>query len=218
MARQIKILDAMRFSLEIVDYNHNSLIQELTEISLNEKKKNIPVLMNHAWALIDFTQRFHSLYKKLATEINNDIDCLNNWAFRNACQHFTSNLEKVIEDENQLFGALKWAVKDEKNAKVFSCLAVSGISAVFHGMKHTVLNASFKEYDSVINDIRLEITIFDKKEKRKELNLSELMLELETVVRRLEDNLKLFCTNNKLRPTNWSHRKDIMIKLIPEIE
>jgi hypothetical protein len=118
VAREIKILDAMRFSLEIIDYNHNSLIEELSEISLNEKKKKLPLLMNHVWTLIDFTQRFHSLYKKLSTEINNDIECLNNWAFRNACQHFTSNLEKVIEDEKPLFGVLKWVVKDNQNGKV----------------------------------------------------------------------------------------------------
>lgn len=67
--------------------------------------------MHHLWSLIDLTQRFYSLYTKLLNEINNDIEVLNNWGFRNAYQHFTSNLEKVIQDETQPFGTLKWVVK-----------------------------------------------------------------------------------------------------------
>lgn len=141
---------------------------------------------------------------------------MNNWAFRNACQHFTSNLEKVLNDEKQPFGALKWVVKQESNGEVFSCLAISGISAVFHDMKHTIINVSGKHYDSIINDITLEIAVFDKSEKRKELNLSILMANLVTVVRKLEENLINFSQEKGLIPTDWNKRKDILIKLKPE--
>lgn len=207
----MKILDAMRFSLEIIDDNHNSLIEELTAVSIKGKKKNLPRIMHHTWSLIDFTQRFYSLYTKLTVKIDNDIEVLNNWAFRNACQHFTSNLEKVINNEKQPFGALKWAVNDIDKQDVFSCLAVSGIYGVFHGMSHTFINVTGKQYDSIINEITLEIAVFDKKEQRTELNLSELMIDLGNVVKKLESNLVKHSSINNLTQTDWSKYRDVLL-------
>jgi hypothetical protein len=82
-------------------------------------------------------------------------------------------------------------------------------------MKDISLNLGDKEYNSVINDIIIEITIYDRKEKRKELNISELMLELKLVVDKLEDNLSAFCADRNLILNDWSKRKDILIKFKP---
>lgn len=68
-SKQIRILDSMRFSLEIIDYTYESLLKELTDISLHNKQKNLPKLMHYSWSLIDFTQRFYSLYKKLSKDV-----------------------------------------------------------------------------------------------------------------------------------------------------
>ncbi len=207
----------MRFCIEIIDFNHDALVTELTEISLNKKRKRTPVLMNYAWSQIDFTQRFYLLYKKLAPNTKNNIEIINNWAFRNALQHFTSNLDKVIQDKKQLFGALKWGVKDD-NGNLFSCLAVSGISGVFHNLDHTVINVAGKEYEKTINEVSLEISVFDKKEQRKEINLSELMENLNAVVKALEDNLSTLSKTDNLKFTDWSKHRDILVILRQEPE
>lgn len=204
--KQLMILDSLRFTIELIDINYKCLYNELKETSINKNKKNMPQIFNFAWAVVNYSDKFYSTYKKFSQDPS--IEKFNTYAFRNACQHYTSNFDKIINSNKPVYGALKWGVKDPVSNQIYSCLAISGI---YNSQEHIIINTAGKKYRDDINDITLELKVIDKKEKRDELNLSELMQEIKHAVVSLEISIKDHMNENGLKEIDWSSRKDILI-------
>jgi hypothetical protein len=206
---QYLILDAIRFTTEIIQINYDELLYGLEEISFG-REKNIPKLFNCAWNIIDNIQRLNEIYKKFPqqTELTLFKDISEIKFFRHSYQHLEDRIKEIIIDKRlPVFGAIKWAVNDNK--KPFSCLAISG---KFYGKETEIINPADITDNALISKITLITTVRQEKQTiEKEIVISDLIKSLHDNIRKLEDGLLLSLTNMGLSPQNPEISTDLVI-------
>lgn len=209
--KQLMLLDSLRFTLEMIDYNFEQLIKHLEQVSTGKANKIHYKIFNYAWTLIDHSQRFCLLYKKLNSSEESIIKRLDYlYSFRNAIQHLDKNVEeKIIKNSRPIYGSIKWVVNDVEKNEVYTSILVSGI--------FNVGNVEFRQhaqtgYTNFINDIKLETDTFRKKDEN-EINLSNLIQDICEITNALDVSLKKSFESSKLELKDWRSRKDILLNM-----
>jgi hypothetical protein len=209
---QYIILDAIRFTIEIIQISYDELLKELEAIS-TKKDKNIPKAFNSAWNIIDNIQRLNEIYKKFPqqTELTLFKDIAEIKFFRNSYQHLEDRIKEIIIDKRlPVFGALKWAVNDNKNP--FSCLAISG---KFYGKETQIINPADITDKAFISQITLMTTVRqDKQTVEKEIVISDLITTLKSNIEKLETELVTSLKAKELLPEKQDLLTDIVITFI----
>lgn len=206
---QYLILDAIRFTIEIIQINYDELLEELQNISFG-KDKNIPKVFNSAWNIIDYIQRLNEIYKKFPqqTELTLFKDIAEIKFFRHSYQHLEDRIKEIIIDKRlPVFGAIKWAVND--NNKLFSCLAISG---KFYGKETQIINPADIVDKALISQITLMTTVRQEKQTfEKEIVISDLINSLKSNIEKLETGLSSSLKQKGLLPENPDITTDIVI-------
>lgn len=206
---QYLILDAIRFTIEIIQINYDELLEELQNISFG-KDKNIPKVFNSAWNIIDYIQRLNEIYKKFPqqTELTLFKDIAEIKFFRHSYQHLEDRIKEIIIDKRlPVFGAIKWAVND--NNKLFSCLAISG---KFYGKETQIINPADIVDKALISQITLMTTVRQEKQTfEKEIVISDLINSLKSNIEKLETGLSSSLKQKGLSPENPDITTDIVI-------
>jgi hypothetical protein len=70
---QLMIFDSLRFTLEMIDYCYEQLVNSLESIVLQKENKIHFKVFHYAWSIIDHSERFQKLYKKLNPPENSVI-------------------------------------------------------------------------------------------------------------------------------------------------
>ena len=203
------ILNAMRFTIDIIQINYNQLLKDLKNASL-KKSKNIPRAFNSAWNIIDNTQRLNEIYKKYPqqSELTLFKDIADIKFFRHSYQHLEDRINEIIIDKQlPVFGALKWAVNDKGGS--FSCLAISG---TFYGKETTIINPADPMPSELISKITLITTVRqNKKTTEKEINISDLIKALKDNIKKLEVGFNVSLKKQNLIPSTDSIMDDLLL-------
>ena len=213
---QLLIMDAIRITFEMIEYNYESLEIKLHTLSQeNPKKKNVSHIFNDAWGIIDNTSRVIKLLKKIPSKsehkILDEISYVN--SFRNTLQHLDERIdESMIGNKSPFYGILIWYHKNLITGKLTPKIIISGIVYGFSvDYKVPNLGESIKE----VNDIFIQTV--DKK-KTIVTNLSELIRNLKTICESNEKILENFFKTQGWNLCDWTARQDIMISLTNENE
>lgn len=209
--KQLMLLDSLRFTLEMIDYNFNQLENHLEQISSGKAYKIQYKVFNYAWTLIDHSQRFYLLYKKMNSAENSIINKLDYlYSFRNAFQHLDKNVEeRIIKNSRPIYGSIKWVVNDIEKKEVYTSILVSGI---FNAGNIEFRQHSQGGYLKFINDIKLETDTL-KKSDDNEIDLSKLIRDICMITSELDNSLKKSFESNKFQLKNWRRRKDIILNM-----
>lgn len=206
--KQLLILDSLRFTIDIIDYNYEELRNRVLLISQGRENRIHPQLFHYAWSMLDNIRRFIRLYKVLATDKNysliTPIEYVN--SARNTYQHLDERIDESLIDSRQpFFGNLKWTFHDKESQEAYRFMAISGI---LYGDPGKVEFEDFNDF-VVIENIYLETV--DKKQKS-EINISQLYLDFEKVVSNLEKGLEKKFSENGLKLKNWTSCQDVIMK------
>ena len=207
--KQLLILDSLRFTIDIIDYNYENIENRILRISEGKENKEFPQLFHYVWSLLDNVRRFIMLYQVLATDNNytliEPIKYVND--SRNTYQHMEARIdESLIDNRQPFFGKLKWTYHDKLSCEAYRFMAISGI---LYGDPGKVDFVNFNEALTIEN-IYLETV--DKKQKT-EINISQLYLDFKGVVRDLEKGLEMKISEHNLELNNWTLRQDIIMKV-----
>lgn len=207
--KQLLILDSLRFTIDIIDYNYGKLQNRILGISTGKEYKIHPQVFHYAWSMLDNIRRFIRIYKVLPNDKNypliTPIEYVN--SPRNTFQHLDERIdESLIDCRQPFFGTLKWTFHDEILEEAYRFIAISGI---LYGNPGKV---EFIEFDKsiVIENIYLETV--DRK-KQTEINISQLYLDFQKVVYNLEKELEIKISENKSVLNDWSSRQDVILKI-----
>ncbi len=209
--KELMLLDSLRFTLEMIDYNFYQLVNNLEQLASGKANKIHFKIFNYSWTLIDHSYRFYRLFKKLNTSEQSIINRLKYLdRFRNTIQHLDERIEKTILKNNRpIFGSLKCVVNDVEKKEVYTSIFVSGI--------FRVENIEFRQhaqtgYNNFINDIILE-TDTKKKNDTNEINLSKLIEEISEISLALDNNLEEVIKTNNWKLIDWQSMKDIVLDM-----
>ena len=93
--KQLLILDSLRFTIDIIDYNYENIENRILRISEGKENKEFPQLFHYVWSLLDNVRRFIMLYQVLATDNNytliEPIKYVND--SRNTYQHMEARID-----------------------------------------------------------------------------------------------------------------------------
>lgn len=206
--KQLLILDSLRFTIDIIDYNFKQLESGILGISEDKKHKIHPQIFHYTWSMLDNIRRFIRLYKVLATDKNyaliTPIEYVN--SPRNTYQHLDERIDESLIDSRQPFyGSLKWTFHDIKSKEAYRIAAISGI---LYGDPGKV---DFTEFNDSCNIENIFLETVDRKQKT-EINMSQLYLDFKGVVQDLEKGLENKITEHKLELNNWTSRQDVIMK------
>ncbi|MCK0137417.1 hypothetical protein [Arenibacter sp. S6351L] len=211
--KQLLILDSLRFTIDIIEYNYENIESRAIRVSEGKEKKKFPQLFHYVWSLLDNIRRFIMLYQVLATDNNyaliEPIKYVND--SRNTYQHMEARIdESLIDNRQPFFGKLKWTYHDKTSSEAYRFVAMSGI---LYGDPGKVEFMKFNE-NLIIENIYLETV--DKKQKT-EINISQLYLDFKGVVNDLEKGLERKISELNLELSDWASRQDIIIKFKNEL-
>jgi len=208
--RSIKILDSLRFTLQMIEHCYLCLIHELKDLSFQENTRNYPKVFHYAWSIIDYAQRFSNIYKNLNPPEDSPIFRINYvYNFRCAFQHLDKNIDnRIIPNEKPIYGALRWAAFNKFEGKRLYCLAISGIML---GGKHPISDPRNENFTNDINEIILELEPM-KREEENEINISKLIDDLKDITKIFDNHLKKEVTSKGYVLSDWIHKRDILIK------
>ncbi|WP_281542760.1 hypothetical protein [Maribacter aestuarii] len=207
--KQLLILDSLRFTIDIVDYNYENIENRILKISEGKENKKFPQLFNYTWCFLDSIRRFIMLFQVLATDDNYEmiepIKYVND--SRNTYQHMEARIdESLIDNRQPFYGKLKWTYHDKISKEAYRFIAISGI---LYGDPGKVDFVNFDE-NRLIENIYLETV--DKKQKT-EINISQLYLDFKGVVKDLETGLEKKISEHNLELNNWASTQDIILKV-----
>lgn len=221
--KELLILDSIRFTIELIDLNYNNLVGELKNATLNhgiansKYQKDLALMFNHCWSIIDNTQRFIKLIQLLPSENNhrfiNRIKHVTN--FRHTFQHIDERIEKCfIVNDMPIYGEISWEFNSDSTNKFYARtgIHIPGSSKIL--INTDTINIPKNE----IMNIKLETCLrFGKRTnyqfKKEILNISEFMKTLKNIIKNIESDLTLQFNKQNLIPQDWVKRRDIIVKI-----
>ncbi|MDP1746444.1 MAG: hypothetical protein Q8L90_12755 [Bacteroidota bacterium] len=114
--------------------------------------------------------------------------------------------ESLIDNSRPFFGTLKWTYHNYAKQKAINFIAVSGI---YYSKEHYFITTKY-DIDLKIENIILETV--DKKTVNS-LNISALLVDLQTIVDQLETILTKQFTENNNQLLDWKSKFDIVMIL-----
>ena len=209
--KEFLIIDAVRFSFEIVEANYNQLVSLLEKAS-ETNSRNVSQTFHLAWSIIDYSNRINDLLFQLEWEdkkgLLEDIQYLKD--FRNTFQHLGVRSSAVTNKYTPFFGLISWFYFNTDTRKHKLHYLISGV-ARRTDMKWKVPDTS--KFDKPINNITLH-TVNNKKVIKSEL--TEVVADLTRLAQRIELSLEFFLNKTSLKRANWESRRDIHIILKPD--
>lgn len=206
---ELQKFDAIRTTLEILQFNYNQLENLLTKLSEGGKKENESIIFSHAWSIIDYSDKLNYIFRRLFISESNftELDFLNDFRIlRNTFHHLDERIKhKLTINPQPIYGTLTWNFIDEQEIIPHALISGLAYNAVF---KSRIENSSL----SKIGNITL-VTMDDKGENIS-LDITCKMHKLKDYINKLENLLISNFENNNLNSNNWDSRRDILIRMI----
>ncbi|MBP1640519.1 MAG: hypothetical protein H6Q17_2102 [Bacteroidetes bacterium] len=208
--RTLLILDAIRFTIQMIDESWIRLNESLLKYSQQTSDKNLPDIFLDTWSIVDSSQRFFNLYKMIHSESNHQIlDSIKHIkSFRNTFEHLDERIdESLLNSVCPFWGALRWKYKNKKIKRIETFLAISGIN---YGSEHKINVVKYENTeDLLIYNIQIETV--DKKGNRIILNLDELVSSILKIIEILEITLEAQSEKFDLKKHDWSLFRDTVV-------
>lgn len=221
--RDLLIIDSIRFTIEMIDFNYQFLLKDLKKISHssdnNDFRKDLIPVFNYCWSLIDNCQRLIKQYKLLPSDnkhkLINEISYIT--PLRNTFQHMDERIKECLfESDMPFYGVISWEIKltaDEMTQKFF---LISSLYIPRGKLNHTVEKKTNPLNELV--DIKLETFIRkgrmpNVKFEKAEVNITRLYSQVISLIKRFEAKLDTCFMEQNARKTDWIKRRDIMLKI-----
>ncbi len=118
--RNLKCLDGLHYSFEMLDYNFSTLYESCYLI--NSEQKNLIPSLSKCWSIIDTIHRIREISQAIPglSNKNKELVCFlreTNIAeeFRHYIQHLRSELSKKELDPFPVYGSLSWVDPNDEN-------------------------------------------------------------------------------------------------------
>ncbi|RIJ45289.1 hypothetical protein D1614_23540 [Maribellus luteus] len=221
--KDLLILDSIRFTIELIEHNYLSLYKELETISFNFENENytrnlIPVF-NNCWSLIDNCQRLINQYKLLPSD--NDHQLIKEISYitplRNTFQHMDERInECLFEAEMPFYGVVSWEVKLTEGEMTQKFFLISSLYIPRGKLMHRVKKKENPK--NILVDISLETFIRkgrkpNVKFEKIDVNITRLFNQIISLIKQFESKLDEVFMNQNATKTDWSKRRDIMLKI-----
>lgn len=223
--KDLLILDSIRFTAELIEYNYSLFFKELENISHKyennkaEFKKDLIPVFNSCWSIIDNCQRLIKQYKLLPSD--NKHSLITKLAYitplRNTFQHMDERIEEcLIEFEMPFYGVISWEVNlndDEMTQKFF---LISGLY-IPRGKLDLKIEKKINPLNEIV-DIKLETFIRkgrkpNFKYKKVEVNISDLYQQIKSIIMKFEDKLNIQFMEQNAINADWIKSRDVLIKV-----
>jgi hypothetical protein len=206
------IWDSLRFTFEIIEYNYSELESKLLETCIKNKKQ-VPVVFNFAWGIIDYSFRLLNIYKQLPWinehRIIDKLSYLKN--FRNTFQHLDERIYKsTLKNRSPIYGIIIWFHKDLETDEINPIIVISGTD---RGSTSEFIIPDVEGSEKEVNNIILQ-TINRKELIRTDISL--IMHDLRELCLSLENILISHCGKFNIKPFDWSSKRDIVLRLRSE--
>ena len=222
--KDLFILDSLRFTIELIDLNYSLFIKELENLSVNhgvnnnEYSKNLIPVFNFCWSIIDNSQRFVKLYKLLPSENNHALikEISKISPLRNTFQHMDERIEEcLLEYDVPFYGAISWEVNLGVENIMHKFFAISGLFLPSVNKDYRIEKKNIPK--NKLQEIKLQTFIRtgrkpNLKFTKKEVDISELYLKLNDVVKEFEKNLERQFKNQNATFIDWIKRRDIVLR------
>ena len=208
--RQFLILDAVRFSGEIIDNSYSRLEHFLIDMASEEGGKRIPEAFQYAWNIVDHSQRMLNFLKLLRSEsdherVNEILERVK--VFRNTFQHMDERIdESILDNDHPVFGKLKWCMSYE-GGKAINCIAISG--ALLPPSNQYRVGG----YSPTLLPTEIILESVNRQENI-EFDISSFMVELKEVVKDLENKLYKTFDEHKVDLVDRSSTTDVLFRFI----
>jgi hypothetical protein len=192
----------------MIDFAYQNILKQITRISEDTSLKEYPQLFHFTWTFLDSVPRFVRLYKTLPSNNGHSVikSIENIQTPRNTYQHLDERIEEsIIDSRRPFYGALKWTYHDSKATEAFTFVAISGL---LYGNPGEV---KFENFDKSkpIDPIILETV---DRNKKLDINLSEVYKNVSIVVEELEKELADKVAENNYQLVDWKPRQDVLLK------
>ncbi len=209
-SKQFMIFDSLRFTLEMLDYCIEELVNCLEDLKDENQSKIHYKVFNYIFSIIDHIDRFKKLYFQLDLNGNCDIEKLKYiYPYRNAIQHIDRNLfnqnVKVIENKRPIYGMLKWIVFEVEKSYAYTSVLVTGF---YEGTPFEFKVPEQSGYPTIINNIIFETNTLDKSVDN-EINITQLIDNVSEIVEQIDKMLYHFIKEKRLTQFDWSKFKDV---------
>ena len=191
--RQVLFLDGIRYCAEMAELSHvrlRSTAAAITQASANGQQLNGPfyaAAFMDAWAIIDSTHRMRELVRQLPglSKKKHSVE----WRtfesstavvkdFRNKVQHLDQEINKVVEQDQPVWGMLTWfAALDENPATIMHCWLGAGTVFPMEAPAFTV--GEPKELEPPVDHIKLHAHGLT-------LSLTDILKAIERMFKELE--------------------------------
>ncbi len=219
--KDLFILDSLRFTIELISQNYSLLENELKDISNNHasRNKNLIPIFNYSWSIIDNLQRFVKLYKLLPTNNNHALikELSKVTPLRNTFQHMDERIDEcLLEYDMPFYGTISWEINLGRENFLHQFYAISGL---YVPIKHKQFKVEKRTVP--INELqKITLQTFIRKGrkpnvtyKKREIDLSEMYIELKSIIQKFELNLKEQFEKQNIVGNDWIKRRDILIKI-----
>jgi len=187
--RDVVILDAVRYSLEMVDIAHRRLLQAALGASAREVDSYNRVgaaLLIDAWSIVDSINRLVLLLGCLRkAKRHPTVQILTRAAetatqLRNGAQHLDNEINTLVQSQRPAWGSLSWLFMPEAAPRGTIVIFVSG---TIRTMEQPLVNPIGK-------NIRFPIDLITLTAHGASLCLSDVMRTLPSVVQTLEQSIE----------------------------
>lgn len=222
--KQLLIIDTLRVTCELIDYNYEVLLNAIDTVSKKhsekyDKPKQINILTNSIWSIIDHIQRLVKIYKLLPSDNNYQFhkDIVYISKIRNTYQHLNDRIKECLFEKNMPFyGIISWETdSDEKNQMIKFFVFIGLITNHKQiDVKATKSDVFVNKYERVsietyINNATIKNPIFI----RKEFLIKSLIDDTRKVMENLDKILLKTIKENKATPVDWAKRRDVIFKI-----
>jgi len=198
-ARQIFLLEGIRYSANSMSLCYERLFEELNIISVdpkiaNTKNESFYIIINDAWNLIDWTNRFTVLLNSLSTKDKstphgeNISFLLKTKEFRNTLQHLEERIdEHFISLKSPMWGCISWTqFVNPKLLRGYTLMAGHARDGFLLPMNNPLGNL----ITPPIDHITLHSIVKRPSFHVESLNLSELYQRAQNIITKLEIDLE----------------------------
>lgn len=219
--KDLLLFDSIRFIVEIIEMNYNGLIDELEKATTyhgrtnSNHTKNLPLMFNYCWNIIDYSHKFIKLIKLQSPKEEKffkEIAIVSK--FRNTFQHIDERVDECLyQDETPFLGVITWLYKQGNTGVTYKYFARSGLSIP----RNKQIEVKLPDEEPVLNtisNIKIE-TFIDQCKKsfsKEELNISNHLNAIKSIVVKLESGIKDIMSQAEINPQDWIKRRDIIVR------
>ena len=194
----------------MIDYNWFQLHKSLIRHSEDQNIKELNVLFNYAWMVVDNIDRFTRIYEKLPSASNHkNLDSIKSVRiFRNTFAHLDERIDEIfLQTHTPFFGTLSWVYKDTAEKKLIPHVAISGIN---YGVQSKFKLTDYSVDLPTISNIQLQSS---NKNGKNSIFIDELIIKLKSIVNETELHMEKQFIEQGIKRFDWSKQRDILLKI-----